>query len=422
MRDIHNPNYKAIIFRRTYPKLEDLIYKSRLFFSKPPLDGKYNAFAHRWVFPSGATYSFGSCKDEGSELTYQGHEYQYMGFDQLEEFIERQYLFLMAQNRTSDPTLRCRVRASANPGGVGHLFVKKRFIDKKQPYKTYLKSYELPGRTSNDPTIKVKRTSIFIPATVYDNKILLKANPNYLATLMQLSLDDQRALLQGDWNIFAGQYFSEWRDTIHVRKPFKIPESWLRFRMIDYGKAAPFCCLWGAVDYNRKVYIYREYYKVGLNADENAKEVAKLSKGEKYIFTVADPSIFAKTGQEYTISELLDQNGLPCEPGDNDRIGGWQIIHQYLTNKQIVFFSNCVDSIRTIPALIHDKRHPEDIDTLGEDHAGDTLRYGLKALQGGKTYEPKVHPTVEKEVETMIKKEWEKPTEEEELEDQLEFE
>ena len=369
LRHIDKEKYRAIIFRRTYPKLQHLIDLSKLYFSHPPLNGKYSSQTHRWTFPSGATFAFGSCKDQGSELTYQGHEYQYMGFDQLEEFTELQYLFLMAQNRTSDKSIPCRVRSTANPGGVGHLMCKKRFIDGKEPYKTYRKVYKL----KNGQTIT--RTLAFIPATVYDNKILMEANPGYITNLLQLPPDVQKALLEGDWNIFAGQYFQEWRDRLHVSIPFKIPEGWIRFRMIDYGRTAPFCCLWGAVDYNKKVWIYREYYATGKNADENAKKVVILSGTEKYSFTIIDPSVFAKTGQEYTIGELLSENKLECEPGDNDRLGGWAILHQYLTNNKIAFFSNCVNCIRTIPGLIHDEKNVEDVDTNGEDHCltGDTL-------------------------------------------------
>lgn len=413
IRFVENKNYKGIIFRRSYPQLSELIDRSKLYFSLPGLNGEWNGQQHRWTFPSGATLAFGSAHNEGDELSYQGHEYQFMGFDQLEEWIERMYLFLIGQNRSSDKTIPCFVRSTANPGGVGHLWIKKRFIDNKEPFKTYIQEFEINGKI-------LSRSSAFIPATVYDNKILLDASPNYLTNLLQMPEDDRKALLEGDWNIFVGQYFKEWRDKIHIVEPFPIPDGWFKFRCLDFGRTAPFACYWGAVDYDGKVWIYQEYYQSGKNADENAKNVAELSKGETYLFTVADPSIFSKTGQEYTIAEILAQNGLACEPADNDRISGWALLHQRLTNKTIFFFPNCLNAIRTIPSLIHDQRHPEDINQLGEAHAGDAIRYGLKSLINSKPGPTVLQPTLEQEVKMEIKKEWELNKEQEE-EEKMEF-
>lgn len=197
LRQIHLPNYKALIVRRTFPQLQEVIDRAHIFYAK--LGAKWTGDLHRYVFPSGASVSFGHCQSEQDKERYQGHEYQFIGFDQLEQFLESQFNFICAQNRTSDSAIQCYIRATANPGSVGHWWLKRRFIDNKRPDITYTESYKLnDGRT-------VTRTSCYIRATVYDNPTLLAANPTYLANLMSLPEIERRAYLEGDWSAFAIQ-------------------------------------------------------------------------------------------------------------------------------------------------------------------------------------------------------------------------
>ncbi len=190
-------NYRALILRRTYPQLQEILDRAHGAF--PLLGGKWDGGKSRYRFPSGALITFGHCQNEEDKRRYQGHEYQYIGFDQLDEFAESQFNFICMQNRTSDPTLKCYIRATANPGGVGHWWVKRRFIDNKKPGNTYVIEFKIPhGRV-------LTRTSVFIPATIYDNPTLIEANPTYLANLMSLPEEDQKAYLQGDWNVFSSQ-------------------------------------------------------------------------------------------------------------------------------------------------------------------------------------------------------------------------
>jgi len=197
LRQIEFPRYKALIIRRTFPQLQELIDRAHGIY--PKLDGKWEGEAKRFVFPSGASIHFGHCQNEVDKERYQGHEYTFIGFDQLEQFLESQYNFISAQNRSSDSNLKCYIRATANPGSIGHWWIKRRFVDNKVPGKTYTDSYTFPdGR-------QMTRTFARIHATIYDNPSLLRAQPIYLANLMSLPEAERKAYLEGDWNAFTSE-------------------------------------------------------------------------------------------------------------------------------------------------------------------------------------------------------------------------
>lgn len=196
-RQTPNPNYHALLVRRNFPKLQELIDRAHVVYAG--VGAKWNGDLKRYIFPSGSYVEFGHCEHEIDKERYQGHEYQFIGFDQLEEFLESQFNFIMAQNRTSDPTLSCYVRATANPGSVGHWWVKRRFIDNKEPRKTYTDTFDIGDGK------KVTRTTCFIPSTIRDNPTLMNANPTYLANLMSMPEIERRAYLEGDWNAFSSQ-------------------------------------------------------------------------------------------------------------------------------------------------------------------------------------------------------------------------
>lgn len=190
LRFYKKKNYKALILRRTFPKLLELTERSKCF---SEIGGKYNAQEKIWRFPNGAMIRFGHCENPGDEANYQGQEYQYLGFDQLEEFTETMYNVIKAQGRSS-VGLPVFVRSTANPGGVGALFIKQRFIDGKEPNKKYFRSYFVDGK-------KIQLSSMFIPSTVFDNKILIQNDPTYIAKLMDLPEKYRKMYLDGDWNI-----------------------------------------------------------------------------------------------------------------------------------------------------------------------------------------------------------------------------
>ena len=206
----------------------------------------------------------------------------------------------------------------------------------------------------------------------------MKHKEAYEQRLGALDENERRALRYGDWDIFAGQVFREFRRDVHVVDPFPIPEDWRKFRALDYGYANPACCLWLAIDYDGNIYVYRELYITLLTAKELARRIIELSGEEKILYTVADPSLWAKMGHEgVSIEETMRKEGLRLVQADNDRLAGKQQVHSYLRECRLKIFSTCVNLIRTLPQLVHDPKRPEDVDTDGEDHAYDALRYAL---------------------------------------------
>ncbi len=258
-----------------------------------------------------------------------------------------------------------------NPGEIGHLWVKKLWIDRQI-----------------DPVEDPPANQVFFV------KSLPTDNPHnansYLEDLQRLPEKLRKAYWDGNWDIFEGQYFSEWDKNEHIEQPFEIPEGWKKFRAYDHGRTNAACCLWFALDYDGRVHIFRELYTIGKNVDEIAVDIARMSGDERYEYSVADPSIFAKMGfvDAYggqTIAESFARKGIQFIPASNRRIDGWALMHQYLhwsehKKPRLLFFETAYNCIRTIPALIHDEHKPEDIDSAGEDHAGDTIRYLLMSL------------------------------------------
>ena len=219
-----------------------------------------------------------------------------------------------------------------------------------------------------------------------------------------------KAWREGDFDLFEGQFFIEFSREKHIVQPFVLPESWLRFRSIDpSGRDGITSCHWYAIDWNSRVFVYREHYGTGLDADQHAREIARLSEGEKYRYTVIDSAAFSKLGLPETMAEIYNRYGVTgLTPASKQRVIGWNGIHTYLrwdenTDPKIKIFSTCENLIRTLPTLIHDDLHPEDINTKGEDHAADDLRYFLQTLREGATKKPLTF--VERRLKEMKEKE-----------------
>ncbi|HOW26931.1 MAG TPA: terminase family protein [Elusimicrobiota bacterium] len=194
LRQINEPSYRAIIFRRTFPQLREIIDRAKIRF--PKYGGVWNGGEKCFTFPSGAKYYMGYCQHEQDKENYQGHEYHYMAFDQVEQFTESMYSYLCMQVRTTDPGIKCYIRSSANPGGVGHWWFKRRFIDGKNAGETHETSFDVPEHG------KVTRTSTFIFA---DHKANPMLSPRYIASLMSLPEAERKAYMEGDWEIFSSQ-------------------------------------------------------------------------------------------------------------------------------------------------------------------------------------------------------------------------
>ena len=264
---------------------------------------------------------------------------------------------------------------ASNPGDIGHEWVKKLWITK-----------ELTGEDPKPEEL------IFIKSLPTDNPYLAKS---YIEELHRLPKQLRMAYLEGNWDVFEGQFFREFFRDKHVVQPFVIPESWLRFRSIDpSGRDGITSCHWYAIDWNSRVFVYREHYGTGKDADQHAKEIARLSEGEKYRYTVIDSAAFSKLGLPETMAEIYNRCGVSgLTPASKQRVVGWNTVHTYLrwdenTDPKIKIFSTCENLIRTLPSLVHDDLHPEDLNIKGEDHSADELRYFLQTLREGHTPRP----------------------------------
>lgn len=272
-----------------------------------------------------------------------------------------------------------RVRASGNPGGKGHLAVKAYFIDPAPMGRELIQDHY--GRR------------MFIRSLVTDNRILLSRDPEYMDRLKRVGSPELvRMWLEGDWNVTAGAYFPEFGDR-HIKKPFPIPPHWTRVRAYDHGSAKPFNVSWWAIasdggpDWLRPgdAVCYRQWYgasgpNVGLKLtiEQIAQGIRERSYGEDYAYSVADPSIFIEDGGP-SKGETFQRCGVTFTRGDNSRLAGWEQFRSRLVGYDgkpaAYWLETCKDAIRTIPAMQHDEKRPEELDSELEDHAVDADRY-----------------------------------------------
>lgn len=399
LRQVHIPNYRGIVFRQTYPQLEALISRSLELYKAAYPKAKYNDTKKVWTFPKGAQIFFGYMLREKDKYNYQGKPYDFIGFDELTQFSMTQYEYLRSRNRPTGPGTRVYMRATANPGGVGHGWVKERFISAAVPNTTIWTNEEI--LSPEGKKIRVRSSRIFIPSTVFDNKELLKNDPQYLARLAILPEAERNALLYGDWDSFSGQVFMEWRNDpvhykdrrkTHVIEPFRIPSGWKIYRGFDWGYSKPFSVGWYRVDYQGRMYRIRELYgctgvpNVGVKwtAQEVARKIREIEttdeniKGRR-VWALADPAIFAQDGGE-SIADMMAKEGVFFDKADHTRIAGKMQMHYRFAfdeeeRPMLYIFNTCRHFIRTIPALVYDDTDVEDIDTDTEDHIYDECRY-----------------------------------------------
>lgn len=399
-QSIEHPGHTTLALRRTFPQLKDsLIRRSLEKFDQKA--ARYMVGDKEWVFENGSTIRFAYCDSEEDYRHYLSAEYDLIVFEELTEFSELQFKMIRSRCRTTQRKrargIRPHVIAATNPGQVGHEWVKSYFVTSTSYGKDVATiTVEVMGR-KRDLTVG------FVPAKVTDNPHI---DPDYVFNLASLPEIERRQYLDGDWDIFEGQYFTEWSAEVHVVRPFPVPLSWTRVRAIDYGIAKPFCCLWGAVDHDGNVWVYREAYGTGHTAKEQARLILQQSvvrveaddgsrdvRPELIGKTVADPSIWQRQGTGVSIDQQYRLEGLHCQKAMNARIDGWSRVRDYLRAETtpklgdgtpnphhgpvVRVFSTCTNLIRTLPVMIHDKKHPEDLDTDLEDHAADALRYLL---------------------------------------------
>ena len=384
------PGLNLLLLRRTLPELREnhLIPMQRELYGF----AVYNSAERVFRFPNGSRIKLGYCDTMQDVYQYQGQEYAVIGLEEATHFTEEQMRFLTTCNRTTRKDFSPRMYYTCNPGNVGHAWVKRLFIDR-----LYAES-----ENPND--------YLFIPARIYDNKVLLDADPNYIRQLEALPEELRRAHLDGDWDVHAGQYFREFSRDRHVIEPFEIPSWWRRFRSMDWGYNDPCCVLWHAVDGENRVYTYRELYVRETRAGEVAAMVLELSRGESISYTVASPDMWQKRGavlsgaggfEGETLAELFTSSGLSLTPADNSRVPGWNRVRDFLAvapdgRPNWLCFSDCRNLIRQLPALQFDQHNREDA-ADGDDHAPEALRYALMSrphagkqpiIRKAKAYDP----------------------------------
>lgn len=404
------PGLQVYLFRRVY---DDLI--------KNHMEGPkgFRAMLAPWVlanfvkivddeirFWNGSRIYLCHCEHEKHIYKYQGAEIHVLLIDELTHFTEVMYRFLRNRVRMVGVTIPAewagkfpRILCGANPGNIGHHFVKATFIDGAEPL-----------ALRRMPASEAGMLRQYIPARLSDNPSMAQDDPGYEARLSGLgSAALVAAMRDGDWNVVDGAFFDNWATERHVVRPFTIPSNWVRIRSGDWGYAKPFSIGWwtvvtdpyqtdsGLILPRGCMVRYREWYgktaaNVGLrlDAEEVAKGIKERERGEHMDAAVLDPSAFAQNGGPSIAERMASSHRVMWSPADNTRVGGrgamsgWDSMRGRLKgdkdgNPMMVCFSTCLDSIRTIPALQHDALRAEDIDTDGEDHAADDWRYGCNS-------------------------------------------
>jgi hypothetical protein len=397
-------HWRGIMFRKTYPELEELQSRAMEIFSATGAIFKSTQsadfpFSNTWYWPNKASVKMRYIENERDYGRYHGHQYTGISFDEVTEYATPSGLLRMLSTLRSAAGVPCTVRLTGNPGGVGHSWVKSRYIDiapARTPYK--------------DP--ETGFTRMFIPSRLSDNTILLKADPDYRSRILAATYGNEalrKAWLEGDWNIVAGAFFNCWSQKMIVQ-PFAIPEHWLRFRSADWGSARPFSIGWWTVASEDlqlptmqiipkgAMVKYREWYGcedpvrhpntgIKLPAEEVGQGILHLEAGEKVAYGVLDPAAFTSDGGPSIAERIYRGSGnrVQFRRADNSRVsskgalGGWDQMRARMIGEDghpmLYFFTVCRDSIRTIPLLQHDEARVEDIDSDMEDHAGDEGRY-----------------------------------------------
>lgn len=336
----------------------------------------YKDSTKEFLFPNGSRIVLGYCDNEKDVLQFQGQAYEVIVLEEATHFTEFQFQTLTESNRMSGnlkETFNPRMYFTCNPGGVGHAWVKRLFIDR---------DYKIT-ENQND--------YIFIPSNVFENKYIMQNDPNYVKALENLPEDRKQAMLYGNWDVFDGQFFREFNRSIHVIEPFKIPDNWNRYIATDYGLDM-FAVLFIAIDPQGKAYVYNEIHKSNLIVSEARQVLKSIMRHYKYKYIYAPPDLWNRnrdTGK--STAEMFFEGGINLTKASNNREAGWLAVKELLKIKKIrheqtggliedsnlKIFSNCINLIRCLPQLQHDEKNPNDVATEPHEltHITDALRY-----------------------------------------------
>jgi hypothetical protein len=400
---IDYPEYKAIIFRRTF----DDIYMNFM----PEAEKIYSKLGAVWrekkkafIFPSGARIHLAYCDCEADVKKYIGGNFHYLGIEELNQFPIRWVRDLGGSVRSTNPELKPFKRYTTNPGGVGHVWIKKRFIDPCKPILGREIFDERFNVTYHElkPNVEFEdeegNSLLFIPSLVFDNPALVDNDSRYVKFLNSLDAAKREMWLLGNWDVQGGVFFEEFSKFHHVidSRLFTLNKDKGRiYRCVDYGTANPFACAWLFVDFDCYVTVFDEIYEAGLVPSVQAQKILDKSRlwgleEEDIYATIVDPAMKIRA-HEYlsTLHSTLDiyeDAGIEhIVLGNNDRVQGWATFHEFLRvpdegEPYLRFTDNCVNCIETIPSLVRSNTNPEDVNTHGEDHIADAIRYGIMFL------------------------------------------
>jgi hypothetical protein len=384
---------KGIVVRRRLKQLEDMIGRAKTLYY--PLGAAYNDQKSTFTMPNGAILRFRYLERDSDAEEYIGHSYTFLGVEEIPNFPSPEPINKLRATLRSGEGVQPQMVATGNPGGPGHNWVKARYIDPApRGYKVIKEEFRNPFTGA---VMEIER--VFIPSKLTDNAILMLSDPMYVARLQQQgSAQLVKAWLEGDWDIVLGSFFDcfdRFRHVLPVTWLDRIPYAAKKFRAFDWGSSRPFCVGWYVLsDGNwdlppNAIVKYREWYgasapNVGLKmtAEMVAEGILHREQGEGIAYGAADPSIFIEDGGP-SIAQRMAARGVSWVAADNRRKVGWDMLRQSLLGENglpmLYIVETCENTIRTIPTLQHDETDPEDLDTEGEDHAGDETRYAVMA-------------------------------------------
>ena len=393
VRFLNNEHAKMLLVRKSTEELRELVSVSKVLYPKAIPGIKFLERDKTWVAPSGATLWMSYLDADDDVTRYQGQAYNWIGFDELTQWASPfAWNYMRSRLRTTKASgLKLYQRATTNPGGAGHGWVKKAFIDPSKPGKAFWAIDPETGEMLKWPDNHARAGEPlfqrrFIPATLYDNPYLAE-DGMYEANLMSLPEHQRKQLLEGNWDVAEGAAFSEFNRKIHTIEPFDIPSSWPRFRAADYGYSSYSGIVWFAIAPSGQLIVYRELYVSKVLAEDLADQVLEAEYGEKIRYGVLDSSLWHKRGDTGpSIAERMILKGCRWRPADRSRgsrIAGKNEIHrrlqvdEYTGEPRMVIFHTCRNLISQLPSIPLSKTNPEDVDTHSEDHLYDALRYGV---------------------------------------------
>lgn len=356
---------KILIIRREYSDMENSIIDPILKVLQPGMY-QYNKTDHIITFANGSIIKFGNMPGYGAAVAgrYQGQEWDVLFLEEATQFTESEFRGLGAVIRGTNKFPK-RMYLTCNPGGVGHFWVKRLFVDRK------FKDGENP------------RDYVFIAATVDDNKDLLEANPDYVKQLELLPEDVRRAHRHGDWSALSGVFYGEFTEGVHTCKPFPVKQHWTKYRAMDYGLDM-FFCIWVAVDETGRCYVYRQFEQSNMVVSDAARKQLDLTRSDENIsYTIAPPDMWSRnsdTGKARATTFM--EHGVPLVRADNNRVQGWAALKELLKIRSdgrpgLIIFDTCGSLIDCVKSLQHDKTIPDDVAKQPHEitHGPDALRY-----------------------------------------------